>query len=245
MLRLKIVEQSPAWIAVDKPPGFHAHPPEDKGIRLSRRWNALAVLEKQLGETLFPAHRLDRAASGILLYSRRRECNRALQEQFSIGSVNKIYYLLVRGEFRGEDRIDRPLRNEAGSEQAAATSVSACFSFSLPIPHPAGGDRVFTLLVAQPLTGRFHQIRRHLAGLGFPLIGDSRHGDRKLNREFASLTGCSQLFLRCMELEFDCPLEGKRVHAKGKWSGGWHKIFDLAGACPLTTSPFPGPQTLS
>lgn len=245
MLRMRIIHETGSWLAVDKPAGFHTHPPEDKKIRLNPRWNALGILERQFGQELFPAHRLDRAASGLLIYSRKRENNRALQEQFAKSTVAKTYFVLVRGEWRGESILDTALKSENGALLPAETAVSACFTFRLPIPHPNGGDRIFTMVKAEPRTGRFHQIRRHLAQAGFPLIGDSRHGDRKLNREFAALTGCRQLFLRCMSLQFSCPETGELIFLVGRWSREWHRLFDQAGACPFTTSPFPGPRSLS
>jgi tRNA pseudouridine65 synthase len=238
MIQLRILRRTESWIAVDKPAGFHTHPPENKQLRFSPRWNALGVLERQLGERLFPLHRLDRAASGILLYSRRREANHSLQALFAAGKINKVYYALVRGAFVGDSVLASPIAAESGAILPAETRVSACHSFSLPIPHPRGGMRAFTFVRAEPVTGRFHQIRRHLAQAGFPLIGDSRHGDRKLNREFAALTGCRPLFLRCMALGFECPNSKEAILLANRWGREWHRIFELAGACPLSPSPF-------
>ncbi len=240
MLNLRILRRSESWIAVDKPAGFHTHPPENKTIRMHPRWDALRILERQNGETLYPVHRLDRAASGVLLYSRRPEANRLLQAQFAEKKVRKTYFILVRGELRADLTLDSPLKTESGRLMPAVTWVSPCFSFRLPIPHPEGGERIFTVAKAEPETGRFHQIRRHLAAAGKPLLGDKRHGDKKLNREFAALTGCSQIFLRCMSLEFRCPDSETRAVVAGRWSREWHRLFDLAGACPFTALPFRG-----
>jgi len=96
------------------------------------------------------------------------------------------------------------------------------------LEHPRGGLRSFTMLEVRVETGRFHQIRRHFAGAGFPLLGDSRHGDRKLNREFAALTCCENLFLRCMVLKVP-----GAAPVRARWSREWHRLFDHAGACPL------------
>jgi tRNA pseudouridine65 synthase len=228
-----LIHESESWLALDKPAGFHTHPPEDKAIRISPRWNAQGIAERQFQRELFPVHRLDRATSGILLFSKKRECNRELQEQFAQGGVRKIYFALVRGEFRGNARIDRPLRGESGEEQPALTEVSACFSFPLPLQHPDGGPRKFTVLTAEPESGRFHQIRRHLSHLSFPLVGDSRHGDRRLNREFSSLTGIDILCLRAMGLSFRDPDTQEKISLRAPWNRHWQKIFDLAGTCAL------------
>lgn len=230
---------------VDKPAGFHTHPPEDPKIRLNPHRNALGILERQLGTALAPAHRLDRAASGLLVYARMPEARAMLQKQFASGEAEKRYYILVRGEPRSPCIFELPLESEAGGEQAAKTTAEACFTFELPIPHPRGGHRRFTVLETKIHTGRFHQIRRHFAQAGFPLIGDTRHGDRKLNREFAERTGCSNLFLRCMFLEFRCPSSGGKISIRTRWSRDWHRLFERAGACALTSPPFREPPSLS
>jgi tRNA pseudouridine65 synthase len=245
MLKLKVVKESASWVLVDKPGGFHTHPPEDKKLRISQRWNALGILERQLGIPLYPMHRLDRATSGLLLYSKDRSINGAVQAQFANRTVGKAYFALVRGTFLGDVILDSALRSETGDTQESRTSVRALYTFELPLDHPRGGKRTFTFVRAEPLTGRFHQIRRHMAGAGFPVMGDSRHGDRKLNREFAAISGCRGLLLRCMSLEFCCPETGKQELTHARWSREWHRLFEAAGACPLTASPSPAPPSLS
>lgn len=237
MLAFRLIQESESWLAIDKPAGFHTHPPEDKAIRLSPRWNAQAIAERQFGCELFPVHRLDRATSGLLLFSKRRECNRGLQEQFASRDVGKTYFALVRGELREAQRISLPLPGESGLELPATTRVSPCFHFSLPIPHPKGGDRRFTLVQAEPETGRFHQIRRHLARLSLPIVGDTRHGDRPFNRKFAELTGIDILCLRAMALSFRDPDTQREICLQAQWNRHWQKIFDLAGACAMPFRP--------
>lgn len=239
MLKLKVVREDPAWILVDKPARFHTHPPESKDLRILPRWNALGILEKQLGQELYPVHRLDRATSGLLLYSKERSLNEKLHRQFVERTVEKAYFAVVRGTFREEQVLDAALKSETGELKEARTRITPFVTFSLPLPHPRGGIRTFTFVKAEPLTGRFHQIRRHLAGSGYPILGDTRHGDKKLNREFAALTGCDSLFLRCMGLAFDCPRTGARVATVARWGRDWHRLFESAGACPLTASPSP------
>jgi tRNA pseudouridine65 synthase len=234
VLNLRILNENSSWVLVDKPAGFHTHPPEDKQIRVNPRRDALAILERQLGCSLAPAHRLDRAASGLLLYGKTEEARSALQGQLAQRAVKKTYYVLARGGLHSRLEMREPLEAASGVMQEAVTIAEPCFTFKLPIPHPrGGGDRRFTALAVQLETGRFHQIRRHFAGAGFPLLGDTRHGDRKLNREFAALTGCDELFLRCMTMEFECPESGEKISSRARWSKQWHRLFDQAGICAL------------
>jgi len=151
-----------------------------------------------------------------------------LQKQFAAGGVRKTYFVVVRGELREPRKFREPLDG-----QNAISFACPCFSFALPLPHPRGGDRRFTVLEVEIETGRFHQIRRHFALAGYPLMGDTRHGDRKLNREFARVTGCEGLFLRCMAIAFRCPDTGSAVSHRTRWSREWHRLFELVGTCAL------------
>ncbi len=232
MLALRILYEDDSLVAVDKPPGFHSHPPEDKSIALNPRWNSLGILQKQLSTTLYPMHRLDRATSGILLFSKQKELNSFFQKQFQEQSVQKKYLCLVRGSFLGSSLLELPLKNTKGESQPARTQLEALHHFQLPILGPKGTPRTFTLLWAEPLTGRFHQIRRHLAAAGFPILGDKQHGDKKLNREFAALTGVERMLLRCAEMKIQ-QLSGKVLVLQATWTKDWHRLFDQAGACPL------------
>src|SRR3989338_9050639 len=197
MLAFRILFEDEWLLAIDKPPGFHSHAPENKSIRVNPRWNGLQILERQLGRKLFPLHRLDRASSGILLHSKDREWNSRWQELFARQQVEKTYFCVVRGEWTGITLIDDPLQDAMGGAREAKTLAEERISFSLPIG-TEGKSRAFTLVRAQPFTGRFHQIRRHLTHKGCPLLGDSRHGDKHLNRACAERLDLQRLFLRCM-----------------------------------------------
>lgn len=232
MLAFRILFEDSSLVVIDKPAGFHSHPPEDKNIRMSPRWNALGILQKQLGQKLYPAHRLDRGTSGALVYSKIRELNSALQLQFQTREVKKTYVCLLRGRFVDSAELNQPLQKENGMEEAL-TLAEEIAGFQLPIPGPRGNFRDFTLVKASPITGRYHQIRRHFALISSPIVGDARHGDKKLNREFAALTGINRLMLRCREIQFQHPSHGGIICAKAQWTKDWHTIFDLAGRCPI------------
>jgi tRNA pseudouridine65 synthase len=229
MLAFRVYHEDDAILVVDKPAGFHSHPPEDKAVRISPRWNGLAILERQIGRKLYPAHRLDRASSGLLVLSKSREWNRTLQSQFASREVEKVYCCVVRGRLDGDARLDRPLSNSLG-EQEALTLAEALADFTLALD---GTARTFTFVRAMPVTGRFHQIRRHLAQVGLPLLGDQQHGDKKLNRSFARGAGRKHLFLRCLQLRFAHPVDGRTVSISARWGRDWHALFDRAGVCPL------------
>ncbi len=236
MIAFRILYQDEQLIVIDKPPGFHSHPPEDSKIRISPRWNCLHVLERQIGKRVYPAHRLDRATSGVLLFALQRELCAPLQKSFQEQKVKKRYCALVRGAFSKEAWLEAPLERENGSMVEATTYVRELIQFRFPIAGPKGNERDFTLLEAFPKTGRHHQIRRHLAGIATPIVGDTRHGDKKLNRNFTEYTGLNRLFLRAMELEFQHPVSEKKISLRAGWTRDWHMLFDKVGTCPITTT---------
>ncbi|MGE3260970.1 MAG: RluA family pseudouridine synthase [Bacteriovoracia bacterium] len=234
MLAFRILYEDDFLIVVDKPTGFHTHPPEDQAVRIAPKWNGLRILERQFQMKLYPVHRLDRASSGVLVLSKKRELNGHLQSQFAERTVHKQYAFLARGEIRGSRTLNDPIATEAGAMQEAFTGVAPVHTFALSIPTKTGEEaRAFTIAWAYPETGRFHQIRRHLARAGHPLVNDSRHGDKKLNRAFAEKTGLSRLLLRCMEMRFRHPDSGAEMKVRTRWSRDWHKVFELSGICPL------------
>jgi tRNA pseudouridine65 synthase len=233
MRAFRILYEDESFLAVDKPAGFHSHPPEDKSIRIHPKWNGLSLLERQLDRKLYPAHRLDRATSGVFLLSKERGQNDGLQALFRERAVEKTYICLVRGSLQGASRINDPLKNEAGIEEEAITRVEELGHFILPIPGPSGESRRFTLVKAKPETGKYHQIRRHLARLGLPLVGDSRHGDKRVNRAFTEITGRDQLYLRCLAAKLRHPLTREELRIRAPFTAPWHELFDRAGLCPL------------
>lgn len=233
MKAFRIIYEDSEILIVDKPPGFHCVPPESKSIRISPAWNGLQILERQLQQKLFPAHRLDRATSGIFLLTKSKEMASATQKQFSNHSTKKIYACLTRGKLNSDAVIDSPLKNSAGASVTAKTNIQVVGTFSLPIKNDVANDREFSLIFAFPETGRFHQIRRHLAQIGHPIIGDKMHGDKKLNRAFFEIVQSDRLFLRAMQLELDHPKSNQRLVIKNKWNKDWHKLFLHSELCPL------------
>jgi tRNA pseudouridine65 synthase len=231
LLAFRVLYQDEFLLAVDKPANFHTHPPEDSTIRISPKWNGLLILERQLQQKLYPVHRLDRATSGVLLLSKKRELNHALHSQFSERLVKKQYAFVARGELKTAQTINRALASDSGESLEAQTHISPVHSFSLELV--PGETRTFTIGWAYPETGRFHQIRRHLAQSSHPLVGDTRHGDKKLNRTITAATGVNGLFLRCKEMSFSHPVTNEKITVGTRWSPSWHKLFEVAGFCPL------------
>ncbi len=198
---LPILYLDDAVVVVAKPSGLAVH----KGWARAERY-AMTVVRDQLGAWVYPAHRLDAATSGALLMALSPEDARALAAQFQAGRVGKRYLTLVRGVTPERFVVDRPLgdkRDKAAPPKPARTEVERLWVF----------ERRYSWLCATPKSGRLHQIRRHLRGLGHPIIGDVRYGRGEENRRFRADFDLHRLALHAAALAFDHPRSGERVVA--------------------------------
>ena len=235
----RILYQDPHYVAIDKPAGFHVHPPEDKAHRISKSVNCLALLRDQLGTYLYPVHRLDRATSGVLIFGLSSEAAKKLSESFTRQEVQKTYYCVTRGWILEKNRISRPLKSEQSSEEPSyldsITDINPLARIELPIAVGPYSSCRYSLVEVQPKTGRRHQIRRHLEHISHPLVGDTVYGRTEHNRIFKEHLGISGLLLKAYSLEFIHPFYNHSIRIISKWNGAWHRVFNLFGVCPYPT----------
>lgn len=205
-------------VAIAKPAGLLVHPSR---LDAHEERSALKLLRDQLGERLWPLHRLDKATSGVLLFARNVEAARHWGMAFEGGQVHKRYLALVRGWPQEAGVIDQPLARDpelpsAGQERLAATTRYRridCFEwpFSVDGRHPATR---YALVEAEPLTGRRHQIRRHFKHIAHPLVGDTTHGKGAHNRAVAQWLGVSRLWLHAQAIELPAAAGTLRIEAE-------------------------------
>lgn len=186
---------------IDKPAGFHVHPPEVNAHLVPKEKIILHQLRDQLQKKLFPVHRLDVGTSGVLLFALSSEAAAFLCQHFADQLVEKKYWALVRGFLPETGVIDLDLK-------LGEKTVSAVTEFKtlgqMEIPAAVGGrfsSARYSWLEVWPRSGRFHQIRRHLNRISHPVIGDAQHGDSRHNQYFRMQWGISGLCLRAMELK--------------------------------------------
>jgi tRNA pseudouridine65 synthase len=213
--RIPVLQYHDDWVCVSKPAGLTVH----RGGNTSRRQLVLStLLKRQLARKVFPVHRLDHRTSGAILFSFDSATCGLLQKALtgdgtevndaSDGdgiSREKNYIALVRGDWKrkfAEDEVvtvDRPL-NVTGMMKDASTE------FRLLASSPGDEDEgpyspsACSLVLCTPKTGRTHQIRRHAYSLGFSIIGDTQHGDSKINRWWRENRDLDRLFLHCLSL---------------------------------------------
>jgi tRNA pseudouridine65 synthase len=180
------------------------------GLLVHRGWDndddvALFRVRDAIGAHVYPVHRLDRGTSGALLFARSAQMAADLGASLQAGRLDKRYLALVRGTPPVEGVIDHPIPKE---EAKGSARVAALTRFRLIARSPV--DRC-SLVEALPLTGRLHQVRRHLRHLNHPLVGDVNYGSGEINRHYRAAYGLHRLALHAHVLAFDHPRTGERV----------------------------------
>jgi len=208
-------------LVVDKPAGLAAQPGE------AVRDDVVAVLERQLGYRPFPVHRLDKETAGCMMLAKNSQAASRWSRLIAGREVTKRYEAWVFGLPDKEKGVIDAVLDGAKGEQKARTLWRLKEVWRIPqeergadlsglqtagrrwLPDETGprherlqgASKVFTvsLLELELATGRMHQIRRHLAGIGLPIVADDRHGDFGLNRALRRI-GVRRLMLWAREL---------------------------------------------
>jgi tRNA pseudouridine65 synthase len=198
--------QDEACVVVDKPSGMIVH----RGWANDDR-DLLRVTRDAVGRYVYPLHRLDRGASGAVLFALNENAARALNRSFADRSLGKRYLALTRGHPAEHGLIDHPIPRAPGEERVPAqTEVSRIGTFER-----------YALVVAIPKTGRLHQIRRHLKHVSCPLIGDVRYGKGEHNRLFREQYALDRLALHAAALRFVHPSTGQRITVRAPLLGSF------------------------
>ncbi|MGE5602855.1 MAG: class I SAM-dependent methyltransferase [Nitrososphaerales archaeon] len=209
-MKVKVLYRDDDIIVVDKPAGIPTHAPEPADPYPG---DALRVLQRQEGLEYLGMHqRLDADTSGVLLFSLRQEANRSLASTFEGRAARKVYFAAVLGAPEvDESTIDAPIARDRGGRYKVTTRKD-------PAGRPArthcqvvergwigkkNQGLPFAVIGAIPETGRTHQIRLHLAHVGFPVLGDALYGGKA--------GAFPRLCLHAAELTIPHPTAGKRI----------------------------------
>lgn len=233
---IPILARRPGFCVVAKPAGLVVHRND-----WSRKGDValLQLLRDQLGTQVNPVHRLDAGTSGCLVFAEDSETTAALQRAFASGRVRKTYIAVARGNAMptlGEGLVvERPVRDDKGVLRAARTELmclGGCDGEEVAGEGEAVTGRLnlgASLVVAEPTTGRFHQIRKHLGGLSHPILGDAKHGDSRVNRWWREERGLRSLALHCASLEIELEEGGEVLQVRCPVR---EDIADLCGRMP-------------
>ncbi len=219
MRSLPVLYQDEQLIAVNKPSGLLVH---RTAIDRHETEIAMQIVRDQLGQWVYPLHRLDKSTSGALVFALDQETARHMTRSFTEAQVSKEYLAIVRG-FTGEGaRIDHPLRDRwdkmsgreekgAQPEKRSITDYRRLATVELPQAVGRYSTARYSLVAAAPVTGRTHQIRRHMKHIFHPVVGDTTYGDGKQNEFFRRAFDCHRLLLHAFTITFIHPRTGRQL----------------------------------
>ncbi|TPE55521.1 pseudouridylate synthase [Maribrevibacterium harenarium] len=231
---LELLYQDEHLVIINKPSGLLVHRTD-----LAKGEDDAVVqrLNTQLGQWVYPVHRLDRATSGALLLALTPEAARRLGSDFMSHTVTKVYHALSRGHVQEAGVVDYPLAtlNEEkgrsrfkieGTEKDAVTHYSPLARFEAPIPVSRYPTARLSLMEARIDTGRKHQIRRHFKHIFHPILGDTRYGCRHQNHAFREHGFTAlRLMLHAHRLSFTHPFSGARVDVTAPYPADFQDLL--------------------
>lgn len=221
---LEIVFQDKDLVLINKPHGLLVH---QSPIARDAEEFALQLLRDQIQQNVWPAHRLDRKTSGLLLFALNKETNSLLQALFRENLIKKKYLAVVRGHTPDEMEIDYPLRKENGVLQEAFTAFKTLQKTEIDLAFGKHPTSRYSLVEAMPQTGRMHQLRKHFAHINHPIIGDRPHGCNKQNKLFKETWQMDTMLLHASELIFEHPHEKKLLHFKANFQPEFARTLNL------------------
>ena len=201
-------------VAVYKPSGWLVH---RTGLDAGETRFVVQTLRDQLGgQHVWPLHRLDKGTCGVLLLALHADAARAMGQAFTEQAVHQREVALVHGWAPERAEADHPLRPDDAPADAPAQPAQTRFTRLARLERDEAVDPRFastraSLVLAEPATGRRHQVRRHLKHLAHPILGDANHGKGPLNRWWAERLGRQRLWLHAWQLAFKHPLTGAPV----------------------------------
>lgn len=219
MTGLEVLYRDQYLLAINKPSGLLVH--RSRMDSRERRF-AVQVIRDQIGQHVFPFHRLDKPTSGVLVFALNPQVANAMMEIFRGRNTRKTYHAVARGYVDEVGRIDyalketidtyaEPLADTDKGSQSAVTDYRCLQRVELAEPVGRYQTARYSLVELQPHTGRRHQLRRHLRHIFHPILGDTTHGDGRHNRFFRERFGSHRLLLHASAIEFQHPVDGRPV----------------------------------
>ena len=230
---LEILYQDDVLVAVNKPAGMLVH---RSWLDRHETQFVMQTLRDQIGQRVYPIHRLDRPTSGVLLFALNSEIANLLCLQFEQKQIEKQYLAVVRGYVTGHGEIDYPLKvqldkiaNKCSQPDKAPQSAVTFYEGLQTVEMPYGVGRYatsrYSLVRLIPQTGRKHQLRRHMKHIFHPILGDTQYGDLHQNRALMEHTGCARLLLHAEKLTFVHPLTQRPMTIQAGLDAQWQNLM--------------------
>ncbi len=223
MTPLHLLYEDDFLVAIDKPAGMIVHPGRDAE---GPEWIAMKRLRDQLGRRVFPVHRLDRPTSGVLLFALDQQTAALAQQAFEHRKVAKTYHAIVCGIAPPAWRCETPLQNHPEGESLAAQTTFQRLAVAPESSFLRDPTLSLSLLQATPLTGRFHQIRRHLLAAGLPIVGDFRYAGQDRSHQLGAILGTgTRMLLQSKVLELQHPRTGQPLRLEAAADADFCRCF--------------------
>lgn len=249
---LDIIYRDDYLIAINKPCGLLVH--RSMIDRHETRF-AMQILRDQIGQHVFPVHRLDKPTSGVLVFALNADIAALMGDIFFRHELQKTYLAIVRGVAPEYLLLDYPLTEEqdkytdqkarVAEPKPAVTEFFRLAQVSLPYAIDKYPESRYSLVKCLPKTGRKHQIRRHLKHISHPIIGDAKHGKGNHNRFFQNTFDSNRLLLAATELQFTHPIINSPIRLTAPLDQtmtqlidrfGWYNAIPKAWLFPQTTT---------
>jgi len=232
---LEILYQDEHLVAINKPSGLLVHKsPIDK----RETEFALQMVRDQIGQYVYPVHRLDKPTSGVLVFALSSEVARLLSEQFREHTIQKEYLAVVRGYTKESELIDYDLkvildkkadkdRTQNKEPQSAQTYYECLGTVELPFPVSRYPVARYSLLKLFPKTGRKHQLRRHMKHILHPIVGDTKYGRNEHNNLFREKFNSHRLLLHSSSINFIHPISKVVLVLNAKMDEPFRRSYDM------------------
>lgn len=221
-MEFPILYQDEHYVAIHKPPNILVH----RTAMSKDTCFVLQELRNQLGQRLYPVHRLDRATAGVLVFALSSTAAEALARQFREQTIEKVYWLIVRGWTADTGCIEHPVKiNDLGERKEGITHYQTLAKIELPVAVDRYPSSRYSLVEARPKTGRRHQIRQHFKHISHHLIGDTSYGKGTHNQFFREQMECSRLLLLSRSLRFWHPYTDQSLLIHADFEPEWLSLF--------------------
>jgi len=225
-MRIQIVFEDEFLVAVNKPNGLLTH---KSSINKYAKTAALQLLRDTLKQRVFTTHRLDSKTSGILIFAKDKDTGKLLNKMFANSEIEKTYWAIARGWIEDSGTIDYPIKNDKAVLKQALTRYKCLQRTERPFEISKFKTSRYSLVELKPSTGRYHQLRMHMAHIFHPIINDRPHGCNKQNRFFKNHFQIMEMMLHARSLKFVHPKTAKSIVLHAPFLKPFENFSELLG----------------
>lgn len=234
---LEVLYKDEYLVAINKPTGLLVH---KSMIDRHEIYFAMKMLRDQIGQWVYPVHRLDKPTSGVLLFALDSHTAKLMSEQFKAHSIQKTYIAVARGYVDESGVIKHALKEKLDKisdknvsthkePQEAITEFKCLDRIELDESVGRYNTVRYSLVELKPETGRKHQLRRHMKHINHHLLGDTKYGRGEHNKFVRKKYDMNRLLLHALTLELSHPYTSEKLKIKADFDSIFKMIFNEFG----------------